>query len=50
MLKSNPDLVVKAIDAAPSRTLALITRKSTPLQNEFDMLLPILQKITQNQN
>ena len=43
MLKSNPDLVVKAIDAAPSRTLALITRKSTPLQNEFDMLLPILQ-------
>ena len=46
MLKSNPDLVVKAIDAAPSRTLALITRKSTPLQSEFDVILQILQKIT----
>ncbi len=48
MVKANPDLIVKSIDAAPSRTLALVTRKSTPLQSEFDVLLQILQKITQN--
>ena len=48
MIKANPDLVVKSIDAAPSRTLALLTRKSTPLQSEFDVLLQILQKITQH--
>lgn len=46
MIKANPDLVVKAIDAGPSRTLALVTRKSTPLQSEFDVLLQILQQIT----
>jgi LysR family transcriptional regulator, hydrogen peroxide-inducible genes activator len=46
LVKANPDLVVKRIDAAPSRTLALVTRKSTPLQSEFDVLLQILQKIT----
>ena len=48
MIKANPALVVKAISDAPSRTLALVTRKSTPLQSEFDVLLQILQKITQN--
>ena len=48
MIKANPELVVKSIDAAPSRTLALLTRKSTPLQSEFDVLLQILQKITQH--
>lgn len=48
MIKSNPDLQIKSIEAAPSRTLALVTRKSTPLQSEFDVLLRILQKITQN--
>ena len=48
MIKANSDLVVKSIEAAPSRTLALVTRKSTPLQSEFDVLLQILQKITQN--
>ena len=48
MIKSNPDLQIKSIEAAPSRTLALVTRKSTPLQSEFDVLLQILQKITQN--
>ena len=48
MIKANPDLVVKAVEAAPSRTLALVTRKSTPLQSEFDVLLQILQKVTQN--
>jgi LysR family transcriptional regulator, hydrogen peroxide-inducible genes activator len=26
----------------------LVTRKSTPLQSEFDVLLQILQKITQD--
>jgi len=46
MIKANSDLVVKSIQDAPSRTLALITRKSTPLQSEFDVLLQILQKIT----
>jgi LysR family hydrogen peroxide-inducible transcriptional activator len=48
MLKANSDLVVKPIQDAPSRTLALITRKSTPLQSEFDVLVQILQKITQD--
>ncbi|MDN5677587.1 MAG: LysR substrate-binding domain-containing protein [Acinetobacter sp.] len=48
MIKANPDLMVKQIEAAPSRILALVTRKSTPLQSEFDVLLQILQKITQN--
>ena len=48
MIKANPDLMVKQIEAAPSRIFALVTRKSTPLQSEFDVLLQILQKITQN--
>ncbi len=48
MIKANPDLMVKQIEAAPSRILALVTRKSTPLQSEFDVLLQILKKITQN--
>ena len=48
MIKANPDLVIKPIEAGPSRTLALVTRKSTPLQSEFDVLLQILQKITNN--
>lgn len=46
MLKFNSNLAVKPIQDAPSRTLALITRKSTPLQSEFDVLLQILKKIT----
>ncbi|MNY96241.1 Hydrogen peroxide-inducible protein activator [compost metagenome] len=48
MIKANPDLMVKQIEAAPRRILALVTRKSTPLQSEFDVLLQILQKITQD--
>jgi len=48
MIKANPDLMVKQIEAAPSRILALVTRKSAPLQSEFDVLLQILQKITQD--
>ena len=48
MIKANPYLMVKQIEAAPSRILALVTRKSTPLQSEFDVLLQILQKITQD--
>ncbi|TXJ04885.1 MAG: hydrogen peroxide-inducible genes activator, partial [Acinetobacter sp.] len=46
MIQGNDDIAVKAIDAAPSRTLALLTRKSTPLQSEVDVLFQILQKIT----
>ena len=48
MLKNNEQIVVKPIENAPTRTLALVTRKSTPLQSEFDVLLQILQKITSN--
>ncbi|WP_180073223.1 MULTISPECIES: LysR family transcriptional regulator OxyR [unclassified Acinetobacter] len=48
MIKANEDLAVKEIEASPTRTLALVTRKSTPLQSEFDVLLQILQKITNN--
>lgn len=46
MIHFNEDIDVKSIEAAPSRTLALVTRKSTPLQSEFDVILQILQKIT----
>ena len=48
MIKADAHLAVKPVTAGPSRTLALITRKSTPLQSEFDVLLQILQKIMQN--
>lgn len=48
MIKCNDTLLIKSIEAAPSRTLALVTRKSTPLQSEFDVLLQIFQKITTN--
>ena len=48
MLKGNDELVIKPLQDAPSRTLALITRKSTPLQSEFDVILGILKKITAN--
>ncbi|VTX89224.1 LysR family transcriptional regulator OxyR [Acinetobacter ursingii] len=50
MLKGNDELVIKPLQDAPSRTLALITRKSTPLQSEFDVILNILKKITANLN
>ena len=45
-LKSNDQIQIKQIENSPSRVLALVTRKSTPLQSEFDVLLQILQKIT----
>ncbi|WP_347454395.1 LysR family transcriptional regulator OxyR [Acinetobacter thermotolerans] len=48
MVKANSELQVNRISGAPSRTLALVTRKSTPLQSEFDVLLQILQKVTQH--
>ena len=48
MIHFNEEIAVKSIEAAPSRTLALVTRKSTPLQSEFDVLLQIFQKITKN--
>ncbi|USP39611.1 LysR family transcriptional regulator OxyR [Acinetobacter sp. XS-4] len=46
MIKFNDQITAKPIEDAPSRTLALVTRKSTPLQSEFDVLLQIMQKIT----
>ena len=45
LLKSQNDLIIKPIDNAPERTLALVTRKSTPLQTEFDILHQILSNI-----
>ena len=48
MIKANPELMVKQIEAAPSRILALVTRKSTPLQSEFDVLLQIRHNITRD--
>ena len=42
----NEEIAVKSIEDAPNRTLALVTRKSTPLQSEFDVIFQILQKIT----
>jgi len=48
MLKNNDHLIIRPIENAPTRVLALITRKSTPLQSEFDVVLQILQKITAN--
>ena len=46
MIHFNEDIEEKSIEDAPSRILALLTRKSTPLQSEFDVILQILQKIT----
>ncbi|WP_420002111.1 LysR family transcriptional regulator OxyR [Acinetobacter sp. LF10] len=46
MIHFNEEIAVKSIEDAPSRTLALVTRKSTPLQSEFDVIFQILQKIT----
>ena len=46
MIHFNEEIAVKSIEDAPNRTLALVTRKSTPLQSEFDVILQILQKIT----
>lgn len=46
MIHFNEAIEVKSIEDAPSRILALLTRKSTPLQSEFDVIMQILQKIT----
>lgn len=45
-LVTNDQLIIHPIDNPPERTLALITRKSTPLQTEFDILHGILTTIT----
>ena len=48
MLKGNDELVIKPLQDAPSRTLALITRKSTPLQrdySEFKLTLSINKRV-----
>lgn len=46
MIHFNEEIAVKSIEDAPNRTLALVTRKSTLLQSEFDVIFQILQKIT----
>lgn len=46
IIQCHKDIEVKQINDAPNRTIALVTRKSTPLHNEFDVLTTILQKIT----
>ena len=46
MIHFNEEIAVKSIEDAPNRSLALVTRKSTPLQSEFDVIFQILQKIT----
>lgn len=47
ILNGQSQLVAKPVQHAPERTLALLTRKSTPLQAEFDqlgeLLIPIIK-------
>lgn len=45
ILKNEPQLKTKAITQAPERTLALLTRKSTPLHAEFEQLAELLKPI-----
>ena len=47
-VRSHDTLSIHSIKSAPERTLALVTRKSTPLQTEFDILHQILANICQN--
>lgn len=47
-IRSHNALSIHGIKNAPERTLALVTRKSTPLQTEFDILHQILTTICQN--
>ena len=46
-VRSHDTLSIHTIKNAPERTLALVTRKSTPLQTEFDILHQILTNICQ---
>lgn len=39
------ELKIHPIQHAPKRTLTLVTRKSTPLQNEFDIIYDILRDV-----
>lgn len=45
ILNGQSQLVAKPVQNAPERTLALLTRKSTPLQAEFDQLGELLTPI-----
>ncbi|MBF7687427.1 LysR family transcriptional regulator OxyR [Acinetobacter rathckeae] len=47
VLQYNRELETKRIKNAPTRTISLVTRKSTPLLKEFEVLSEILKKITQ---
>lgn len=47
VLQYNRELETKRIKNAPTRTISLVTRKSTPLLKEFEVLSEILKKVTQ---
>lgn len=46
-IHTHPNVTTYKLDDAPNRTIALITRKSTPLHNEFEVITKILQEIVQ---
>lgn len=48
ILNGQTSLNYKVLNQAPVRTLALLTRKSTPLQVEFDQLAALLKPIVQH--
>lgn len=47
MIQAHSELNIRALDDAPNRTLALVTRKSTPLHNEFEVISKLLKEIIQ---
>lgn len=49
VLQYNRELETKHIKNAPNRTISLVTRKSTPLLKEFEVLTEILKKVTRTQ-
>lgn len=48
MITAHPQLQLKSLPDAPTRTIALVTRKSTPLHREFEIITSIMQNITQD--
>lgn len=45
LIQSHNDISIHKLDDAPNRTLALVTRKSTPLHNEFEVISKLLKEI-----
>lgn len=45
ILQAQPQLIARPIEHAPERTLALLTRKSTPVHAEFEQLANVLMPI-----